>query len=160
MSEQWQIRRGTTAENEGFTGAQGELTMDTDNGQVRVHDGATQGGVGTIDPVVAFQIPTADNDYTWYRKYASGWVEMGGFKVISSASIAAGGYNTATINFPVALSCVCNWNCQAKHDRFNAGFATDLKGAAASSGSAYQVNDSSSSFTNPYIVWEVRGMAA
>lgn len=28
--------------------------------------------------VVEFQEPTADNGYTWYRKYADGWVEQGG----------------------------------------------------------------------------------
>ncbi len=77
MAKQWQIRRGTTAENDDFTGAIGELTMDTTTNQVRVHDGTTQGGV-TIDPIVAFQAPTAQNNYTWARKYASGWVEQGG----------------------------------------------------------------------------------
>lgn len=28
--------------------------------------------------VIAFQAPTAENNYTWYRKYADGWVEQGG----------------------------------------------------------------------------------
>ena len=28
--------------------------------------------------VIAFQKPTAENNYTWYRKYADGWVEQGG----------------------------------------------------------------------------------
>ena len=28
--------------------------------------------------VIAFQAPTAQNNYTWYRKYADGWVEQGG----------------------------------------------------------------------------------
>lgn len=30
------------------------------------------------DYVVDFQAPTANNNYTWYRKYKSGWVEQGG----------------------------------------------------------------------------------
>ena len=30
------------------------------------------------DTVIAWQVPTAENGYTWYRKYASGWVEQGG----------------------------------------------------------------------------------
>ena len=30
------------------------------------------------DYVVDFQAPTASNNYTWYRKYKSGWVEQGG----------------------------------------------------------------------------------
>lgn len=32
------------------------------------------------DYVVASQMPTAQNEYTWYRKYKSGWVEQGGIK--------------------------------------------------------------------------------
>lgn len=41
---QVQIRRGTDAENDAFTGAEGEVTMDLTNKQLRVHDGVTQGG--------------------------------------------------------------------------------------------------------------------
>lgn len=48
MSKQWQIRRGTTAENNEFTGAQGELTMDTERKAIRIHDEITQGGVEVI----------------------------------------------------------------------------------------------------------------
>ena len=44
MSERQQIRRGTEQENNDFVGAQGELTMDTENNNVRVHDGTTGGG--------------------------------------------------------------------------------------------------------------------
>lgn len=31
------------------------------------------------DYVVASQLPTEDNSYTWYRMYKSGWVEQGGY---------------------------------------------------------------------------------
>ena len=44
MSRQIQIRRGTAAEHENFTGAVGEITMDTTNNTLRVHDGQTPGG--------------------------------------------------------------------------------------------------------------------
>ena len=44
MSRQIQIRRGTAAENNAFTGAIGEVTMDTTNKTLRVHDGTTAGG--------------------------------------------------------------------------------------------------------------------
>lgn len=44
MSRTLKIRRGTTAQNNSFTGALGELTMDTDKKEVRVHDGSTTGG--------------------------------------------------------------------------------------------------------------------
>jgi hypothetical protein len=38
------------------------------------------------DYVVASQLPTADNNYTWYRKYKSGWVEQGGYAQIDSTN--------------------------------------------------------------------------
>jgi hypothetical protein len=44
MATQVQLRRGTATENNSFTGAQGELTYDTTNKRVRVHDGGTAGG--------------------------------------------------------------------------------------------------------------------
>ena len=33
---------------------------------------------GLLDYVIESQTPTAENNYTWYRKYKSGWVEQGG----------------------------------------------------------------------------------
>jgi len=44
MPTQLQFRRGTTDENDAFTGAAGELTFDNELNQIRVHDGSTQGG--------------------------------------------------------------------------------------------------------------------
>lgn len=56
MSEQLQLRRGTSAQVLAFTGAQGEVVVDTTNNRAVVEDGATAGGfpaakyteVGTI----------------------------------------------------------------------------------------------------------------
>lgn len=45
FATQVQIRRGTEAENDAFTGAEGEVTMDLTNKQLRVHDGQTTGGM-------------------------------------------------------------------------------------------------------------------
>jgi len=39
-----QFRRGTTAQNNAFTGALGELSIDTTLDAIRVHDGSTAGG--------------------------------------------------------------------------------------------------------------------
>lgn len=44
MSRIVQIRRGNAEDNNNFTGAIGELTMDTDAKTIRVHDGETLGG--------------------------------------------------------------------------------------------------------------------
>jgi len=44
MPTQVQFRRGTTAQNNSFTGAAGELSVNTSNSTIRVHDGSTPGG--------------------------------------------------------------------------------------------------------------------
>ena len=44
MATQVQFRRGTTSEHSSFTGAVGEVTVDTTLDTIRVHDGSTAGG--------------------------------------------------------------------------------------------------------------------
>lgn len=44
MSKQVKMRRGTATEHNSFTGVVGEVTVDTTNHALRVHDGATVGG--------------------------------------------------------------------------------------------------------------------
>ena len=39
-----QFRRGTATQNNAFTGAAGEITFDTTNKTLRVHDASTAGG--------------------------------------------------------------------------------------------------------------------
>jgi hypothetical protein len=41
---QIQYRRGSQAQNDAFTGALGEITVDTTNKTIRIHDGSTVGG--------------------------------------------------------------------------------------------------------------------
>lgn len=109
MSRQIQFRRGTATEHENFIGAMGEITVDTTNKTLRVHDGTTVGGVPlakqseipeivNADYVVAWQPPTAENNYTWFRKYKSGWVEQGG--TIATAPTS----EESTITFPLAFT--------------------------------------------------------
>ena len=57
-----QLRRGTTAEHSSFTGAVGEITVDTTKDSVVVHDGATAGGIPlATEAYVTGQIQTKDN---------------------------------------------------------------------------------------------------
>lgn len=46
--------------------------------------------------VIEFQAPTADNNYTWYRKYKDGWVEQGGNIEFTS--------DPQSISFPVEMT--------------------------------------------------------
>jgi len=49
MPYQIQLRRGTTAQNIAFTGAIGELTVDTQLNTLRVQDGSTAGGWALVN---------------------------------------------------------------------------------------------------------------
>lgn len=48
------------------------------------------------DYVVDFQAPTAANNYTWYRKYKSGWIRQGGTETLT-------GVREKQITFPVIM---------------------------------------------------------
>jgi len=52
---------------------------------------------GMIDYVVESQSPTADNNYTWYRKYKSGWVEQGGYVSLKAQT-------NKSITLPIAMT--------------------------------------------------------
>ena len=51
------------------------------------------------DAVIEYQVPTAENGYTWYRKYKSGWVEQGGHY---NGNITAG--NGTQIILPIVMA--------------------------------------------------------
>jgi len=69
MSKQVRFRRGTTAQHATFTGALGEVTVDTDKNVTVVHDGTTTGG-----------IPSAREDR------ARGWTRTEYFTTVGSAT--------------------------------------------------------------------------
>lgn len=58
MTTQVQFRRGTTVQHSTFTGAQGEITVDTDKKTAIVHDGTTVGGIELArnDSSIAYSI--------------------------------------------------------------------------------------------------------
>lgn len=70
MSRVLQIRRGTTAQNDNFTGMAGEITYDTTAKTIRVHDGSTLGGFALAradeisESTTPFDITTVP-DTTW-----------------------------------------------------------------------------------------------
>ncbi|MDE6250951.1 MAG: hypothetical protein K2M34_04970 [Alphaproteobacteria bacterium] len=49
-----------------------------------------------MDYVIESQMPTAENNYTWYRKYASGWVEQGG-------TVSTANDTYVTITLPIKM---------------------------------------------------------
>ena len=101
MPIQIQFRRGTSAEHETFTGAPGEITVDTTNNTLRVHDGQTPGGttlakrseIPDLTPL-DYIIESGRTDTMWWRKYKSGAVDMGGHYT----------GNAKTITLPIKLA--------------------------------------------------------
>ncbi|MCQ2581154.1 MAG: hypothetical protein MJ164_03210 [Alphaproteobacteria bacterium] len=83
-----------------------DITTNTNNiatntGNITTLDTRT---TGMIDYVVASQAPTAENNYTWYRKYKSGWVEQGGMQTGSQEATMGYDADLGTITLPVPMN--------------------------------------------------------
>ena len=88
MAIQVQLRRGTTSQNNAFTGAVGEITVDTTINTVRVHDGSTAGGTALV---------SADGAQTLTNKTLTSPV-IQGVGLINITGNITGGNVTATAN--------------------------------------------------------------
>lgn len=114
--------------------------------------------VSPVDYIIEMQNPSAQNNYTWYRKYNSGWVEQGGY-------ITSGG-GTISVTLPVTMA---DANYQiiltGEHNSTTAGSTTSV------STNPYPVT-TTGFYVNNYIEngstrgdgdafwWEVKGMGA
>ena len=87
MATQVQFRRGTTAQNSSFTGAAGELTINTDTDSLIIHDGSTQGGIAVAKAdlsntasvgVLTATIFNGDVNSSGVSTFANGNVVVGG----------------------------------------------------------------------------------
>ena len=99
-----QFRRGTTSQNQSFTGAVGELSVDTDLSTLRVHDGQTAGGVEIVNvssvqtmqnkvfasdllPAADSAYDLGDSDFKWKDLHLSGnTIYLGGATISASGS--------------------------------------------------------------------------
>ena len=109
--------------------------------------------------VIEFQAPTAENNYTWYRKYADGWVEQGGIFTVSVSSR----FGYATITLLVTMDNI-NYTVYAQ-----GGYITNVSAMAYNVNSktvnnfivqAIAVDGTSASGTPNQGSWYVCGMAA
>ncbi len=58
-----------------------------------------------VDFVIESQLPTADNGYTWYRKYKSGWVEQGGRSTSQTVTLPV---EMADTSYVIQLTSTCS----------------------------------------------------
>jgi len=112
--------------------------------------------VSGADAVIEWQAPTAQNNYTWYRKYKSGWVEQGGY------SASTGSWGTTTINLPVAMR-DAYYTLTIGADGTSADFTNNatatVRGGSRSSVTA-RTTTSFQCQSNNIVTWEVKGFAA
>ena len=118
MAKQLKLRRGTTSQHGSFTGAEGEVTVDTDKETLVVHDGSTAGG----HPVAAEDLANVSsstiagrlsNDSIAVSKIAAGTLpsdvkiqdaNVSGNLTIESADIVDGTIVNADINASAAIA--------------------------------------------------------
>ena len=97
MATQVQFRRGTTSQNNAFTGAQGEITVDTDVYALRIHDGTTAGGkvVPTLTATQTFTNKTFGSGNTWNGNVIG--LTYGGTGAALTAVAGAVAYSTGSV---------------------------------------------------------------
>lgn len=93
MAIQVQYRRGSTSENNAFTGALAEITVDTTNSTLRVHNGATAGGFALVGTVA---VQTLTNK-TLTDPVISGNILNGGANATGNIGNSSGYFNTAFV---------------------------------------------------------------
>ena len=110
--------------------------------------------------VIAFQAPTAGNNYTWYRKYADGWVEQGGLATIPSRTNS--GSSSTSITFPVSMSDT-NYTGQLSFQSGGAYYSNCMLTIKnrQTTGVDLEFYMNASGTTAAFLVgWEVKGVAA
>lgn len=109
---------------------------------------ANTAAIAGADYVVESQLPTAQNNYTWYRKYKSGWVEQGGQMTGVGSS-----YTTKTI--PVEMA---DTNYTLITSTSSSFTGNNYAVSNPVSETTFQVKYSGTGSTN--VCWQVSGIAA
>jgi hypothetical protein len=103
MAAQVQFRRGTTVQHSTFTGAVGEVTLDTTKQTLIVHDGSTAGGIGEMVSLTGAQTLT---NKTLTSPTFTGNMTVQNFTVSGTLSYAAAPTSAFTANSIVPKSYV------------------------------------------------------
>lgn len=175
MPTQIQLRRGTTAEHSSFTGAAGELTVDTTKKALVVHDGSTAGGipvardstvVHTSGAETVAGVKTLSSNPVLDAGTANGVVYLNGSKSATTGSVLT--FDGTTIGWNAA-NIILNGTSTAASALFRVRGSTGDQwqfGAGIISAGDWGVTNATRSFnpfvieggTNtPYFVWNHSG---
>lgn len=117
---------------------------------------ALSGKVDKGHEVIAFQEPTSGNNYTWYRKYADGWVEQGQKKIQIAHN------SKGLITLPVVMANT-DYIAQAGSNQVNSSGtfgANSTVSANAGTTTQVRLGQFNSASANMDVWWEVKGIAA
>ena len=95
MPTQVQFRRGTTAQNNSFTGAAGEVSIDTDKDALRIHDGVVAGGFEQARANLSNHNGVGVLTATTFSGNVTGNINSSGISTLNS--VVVGGATTALI---------------------------------------------------------------
>lgn len=111
MSTTVQFRRGTSLQNQQFRGAAGEITIDMENFQLRVHDGVNYGGHVISGATQAINLPTISVNASGGNTgmfFSGGPVTNGTLTLYGSLLPTSGGTGTAnpvaTVSAPLSIT--------------------------------------------------------
>ena len=118
MAQQVQFRRGTTSDHSAFTGAVGEITVDTTLKTIRVHDGSTVGG-SIIAPangatLTSATISGANNQLSGTLTVTTGSIANGTFTNYTETAYSNAGIGaafTANLSLGTVQVLTLNNNC-------------------------------------------------
>ena len=125
--------------------------------QVLADVAANTAAIAGADYVVETQLPTAQNNYTWYRKYKSGWVEQGGIGTTTSG-------NALAVVFPIVMS-DANYTLNVTGQSPVSTTASTIHGChyttkTATGCSIICLAGNSGNYIAGNVSWEVKGIAA
>ena len=119
-------------------------------------DGRNVDTTSGADVVIEWQAPTAENNYTWYRLYKSGWVEQGGIVNYTTDSLY-------TVQLPKEMSdanyCVQVTIATTAGNVYDGYLNARRFSAGTVTSTSFKVKGDSSSETNRQS-WYVCGMSA
>ena len=123
MAKKLQLRRGTTTQHNSFTGAEGEVTIDTTKDSLVVHDGSTQGGH-----------PIAKSSDITAMAATTGATFTGDILVDNEQEVRFGendsnGANYVSLKAPATIGSNVTWTLPAADGSANQHLKTDGSGA-------------------------------
>lgn len=157
MAIQVQFRRGTGAQNDAFTGASGEITVDTSNNTLRVHNGSTAGGsvlarqsdLTSVQSSISANAATAYSNATTFASNASNittgtlpWAQAPTGTVNTSGSFTITGVHTHSANLAMNSTAILTGNASVVGmSLLNASETVNVSATAATGTVTFRVSD-------------------